>query len=191
MIKKVGDFDFDKKIASLKRAKVKLPAKIGNEAKNHFIAGFRKDGGGGQTDASIGGWKKRKFPRITPTGMISKSKNAGILTKSGALRRSIRVVQRTWNRIKIASNLPYSEIQNEGGHITQVVTAKQAAYLGHMGANLKKRGNTLLGNAYSRMANAPILNIDIPKREFIGNSRILNKKIKKLINREFLLILKR
>jgi phage gpG-like protein len=187
-VTKIGSFNLDKKIKQLRREKVQLPKILANDAKNHFVSGFRS--GGGKTDDSIGGWKRRKFPRISPSGKISKSTTANILVKSGRLRRSVKVVKRNWNSIVVASNLPYSEIHNEGGHITQIVTAKQAAFFGHMGSALKKNGNTLLGNAYMRMGQANVLNIDIPKRQFIGRSKVLERKMRNTINREFLKILK-
>jgi len=57
-IKQIGRFKFS--VKKMQAAKRRIPRIVGNEAVNHFEEGFRQ--GGGQTDASIGGWKRRKDP---------------------------------------------------------------------------------------------------------------------------------
>ena len=132
-VKQIGEYRFITHRKQMRREKNKLPRIIGNDCKNWFLLGFRK--GGGQTDKSRGGWKKRK--RETRADKRAKKKR-GILIQGGFLRDSIRVTIATFKKIVILSDLKYSARHNEG----------------------------VAG---------------MPQREFIGHSKGLEKKIKKLI----------
>ena len=108
--------------------KKSMPAKIANTAVNHFKEGFVK--GGGQTNKSKGGWKKRKY---------NKDKGRATLVKSGDLKRDIKVRETNWNRIVVGTqNVKYASYHNEGTH-------------------------------------------KLPQREFIGDSKELEKKVEKII----------
>ncbi len=135
---KVSSFKFRKKIHALLALKNTLPLIVANIAVLHFKEGFKK--GGGQTDASSGGWKARA---------ANSKRNLGraILVDTGALRRDIR---------KGKVSFPYTEI-----------TA----------------GNTPKTNKYAYVHNQGIGRM--PKREFIGSSEILNKRILRRIKKEF------
>lgn len=78
---------------------------IGNEARNFFVANFRKQG---FDDKSVEKWTPRK----------KQEKRAGrnILVKSGDLRRSIRVkgYSKTKLSILLATDLKYASVHNFG-----------------------------------------------------------------------------
>jgi len=176
-ITKIGDFNFAKKLKKLERAKVDMPLLIGNITENHFKDGFVK--GGGSTDENIGGWKKRKFLKYTRKGKVSSTNNSAILVNSGKLKRSIRIIKKNWKEIIVGSRgLRYASIHNRGGVIKQVLTNKQIAFFGFMYGYTKQ-------DYFLKMAKSRTITIDIPKRQFIGNSRVLSKKIHNLIKREF------
>lgn len=134
-----------KKGFKLKEVKIKVktfkktvPIKLGNIARNHFLDGFRKQGG--QTDASISGWRKRKTSRTK----IGRSRNTGraLLVDSGKMKSGIKRQKTTFRRIEIGvRGLEYAFYVNNG----------------------TKR---------------------MPKREFIGKSRVLEKKLKNKIIKE-------
>ena len=91
--------------------KAKLPLLIANLSKNHFLEGFRK--GGGQTDASRGGWEQRKKPK----GKRAKRREQGrnILVDTGQLRNDIDVRRTTFQEIVIGTlNVKYGIYHNEG-----------------------------------------------------------------------------
>lgn len=79
---------------------------IGNEAKNFFVASFRKQG---FENRSVEHWKPRKKE--------DNRKGRAILVDSGDLRRSIvrEPVNKSQLQVKISTDLPYAKIHNEGG----------------------------------------------------------------------------
>lgn len=79
---------------------------IGNEAKNFFVASFRKQG---FENRSVEHWKPRKKE--------DNRKGRAILVDSGDLRRSIirEPVNKSQLKVKISTDLPYAKIHNEGG----------------------------------------------------------------------------
>jgi len=108
------------------------PMGIANIILNWFVLGFIK--GGGQTDASRGGWKPRKN---------NKDSGRPILVKTGKLFRDLRRRKTTFKEIIVGTSgkLPYDDAHNEG--------------IGHM-----------------------------PKREYIGESRELERAIEKHLDRQ-------
>lgn len=106
MIKKVkGDFpDFDSNLNQIKKT---LPPILANTAKNHFIDGFKT--GGGKTDQSIGGWRKRK------TSGSRRDQMRPILVKTADLRSDIKKLFISFRKIVIGSqNVNYASYINEG-----------------------------------------------------------------------------
>lgn len=122
----------------VKRSRVlirRLPPIVANNAKNHFLEGFRV--GGRRTDASATGWAKRKKSDKT-----NKTRRA-ILVRSGQLRNDIDVRSTAFKRIVIGTeSTPYASFHNEGAK-------------------------------------------NLPQREFLGNSKKLNARLGRIINREF------
>jgi phage gpG-like protein len=167
MIKRTGEFKFNKNLAKFKQFQRVVPIEIGNMAKNHFLGGFRQGAqkGGGFTDDSITGWPKRK--RETRL-----SRGKPILVDTGHLRRSIGVLSKTWSAITIGTQgIPYAQIHNEGGQIS-----------------IKGRSSIMSFSARGRLVRARKAKYQqkvairaskgkMPKREFLGDSKILNKKI--------------
>ena len=165
-LKLVGDgFNIDEVMKSFKKEKSQLPTILGNLAKNHFVEGFRK--GGGQTNKSISGWKKRNYD----TGRAT-------LVKSGKLRRDIKVRHKSFNRIVIGTGnitSDYAKAHNEGAKMT--VTKKQRGFFIAQYNNSKKNKELWKGLIGAKT-------ITIPQREYIGHSTQLNRKIVKRIYKE-------
>ena len=76
---------------------------MGTDAKNHFVKSFRNQG---FEDKSIVKWKPRK--------RLEQGRSRAILVKSGDLRRSIRVINKSHRSITLGSDLPYAQIHNDG-----------------------------------------------------------------------------
>ncbi len=135
-VKKRGSFKLPRTIAQFKRKKSTLPRKVGEIAKNHFLDNFRK---GGFVDRTLERWERLK------DGTESR------LTRSGKLKRSIRVKSARFARIVIGTTgVVYAAIHNFG----------------------------LKGLAFGRSA------FNMPKRQFIGNSRLMDRKIIREIDNE-------
>jgi hypothetical protein len=109
---------------------------MGNEAKNHFIKSFTDQG---FTDSNLIKWKPRKSKSLRERGR-------GILIKTGDLRRSIRVINKTFNSVTLGTvNNKYGVYHNEG-------TGR------------------------------------LPKRQFMGNSRALNNRLRAIFNKKINMI---
>lgn len=94
----------NRKIRNLKDAKTKIPVLVSNNSKNFFLQSFRNQG---FTDNSLEKWQKRD-------NRARRSSGRAILVDTGALRRSIKVSQSSFNKIVITSNLPYAAVHNYG-----------------------------------------------------------------------------
>lgn len=84
-----------------KREKRNVNILVGNEAKNFFQDNFKRQG---FKDEKVNKWKKRK----------NKDSGRAILVKTGALRRSIRVLSRGRNFLVVGSTKKYAAVHNEG-----------------------------------------------------------------------------
>lgn len=101
-----GSFEFDENMKSFKKFKTVAPKKVANQSLNHFLEGFKK--GGFQTDASAGGWRKRK----TKT---KRNKGRAILVDTGALRRDLKKLMVSFSNITLGTTrIPYANRHNEG-----------------------------------------------------------------------------
>lgn len=110
-IQKKRGFKIRQVKTNLDKFKTTVPAKLGNIARNHFLEGFRK--GGGKTDASIGGWAKRKTPR-TARG---RARNTGraLLVKTGKTRADLKRRETSFRRIVVGiRSVPYARYHNTG-----------------------------------------------------------------------------
>lgn len=126
------------------------------------------------------GWDQAKNPPDHGTLMV----------RSGALVSTIRPSQVTDNIVVISAGsarVPYPRIHNEGGTITQIPTPKQRKFFWAMEYKNKSETKTAqvedssdtnkkLGQ-WGAMAIAKQLTINIPKRQFMGHSPELNKRI--------------
>lgn len=85
---------------------------MGTDAKNHFVKSFRNQG---FEDETIQKWQPRKRKSYrTRNGRVVDDTNRAILVKTGDLRRSIRVISRSYRTIVLGSDLPYAQIHNDG-----------------------------------------------------------------------------
>jgi phage gpG-like protein len=179
-IEKRGSFNLDKAQREFEtKTKRQLPLLIANQAVNHFDKGFRN--GGGQTDASKAGWKERAFTK-------GKGKRA-ILVKSGRLRRDIqRKVVNFAKTVIGTTNVTkdYADIHNEGGKIR--ITAKMRKFFWAMHHEAKGKAEK---EYWKNLALTKKSQIEIPKREYIGRSKDLEKKHELLIDREIKKIFKK
>ena len=144
-------FNFSIIDKKLKKVKSELPNEISMMSLKFFQKSFNKQG---WDDISFNKWKERK----------KQGKRIGkTLIQSGALRRSIIIKSKSFNRIVIGSYLDYSSIHNDGYNGVQKVTSKT-------------------GKTFTR-------HMIIPKRQFMGNSaklrRMQEDRILKMINTAF------
>lgn len=106
-------------------------------------------------------WQKRKHKRRGG----EKRQRGAVLVDSGRLKRSIRVVSVSRDRIVIGTDVPYAEIHNEGFEGVQNVRQHRRR---------SKRGKVCSVRAHSRR-------MSMPERRFIGESAELARRIEELM----------
>jgi len=157
--------DYITKINRLQKLYVKFPELAGIEAVNFSKERFRQKN---WLDRTREKWKPRK--RKAPGSlMVGKG--------SGRLKKSIRKVRQTRNSVTIGTDVPYARIHNEGGDITKTVSVRSHTR--------KRKGRSTKVKSHARK-----MNTSIPKRQFVGESAILLRRIERLLQREITNILK-
>jgi phage gpG-like protein len=157
---------------------------IGNEAKNFFVNSFRLQG---FEDRTVEKWKPRKKE-------TKRSIGRAILVKSGDLRRSIirQPVNKANLSVKISTDLPYAKVHNEGGiinkgssssvlHFRDVMTNIETGKVTRRFAKNRQTGMRHLRATSAMKVDIGAHSINMPKREFIGNSYKLNENCKKIV----------
>ena len=109
-------FNFDNVKANLARTKRELPIVLSKLTENHFTESFTK----GALDEHKWPEVKRRIPG-TPEYKYPKKKGLSrrtspILVRAGALRRKVSrsITDATWQRVRLAVDLPYAEVHNKG-----------------------------------------------------------------------------
>ncbi|HRY33411.1 MAG TPA: phage virion morphogenesis protein [Bacteroidales bacterium] len=182
--------NFDKASKEVRKLYARvLPIKIASEAEQHFKNSFRNQG---FTDSQLKPWKRTKSGKRSTF-----NRSVGVLIQSGNLKRSIRTVQKRDGVIVITAgnqHVPYAKIHNEGGRITRTVTVRQhkrrivttsrirSTSLATRRTTARKQ-RVVTGFCTVR-SHARKMNTAIPKRQFMGESRMLNDTINRVIIRE-------
>jgi phage gpG-like protein len=183
---------FDLKQAEKKARKAMEAAivDVGNTAKVFFVDSFRKQG---WDDQSVQHWKARKRKSYnTKSGKKVDDTTRAILVKTGDLRRSIKrnPANRAALSIKISTDLDYAKIHNDGGTINRA-GFKGLMYYREVATNLatrktQKRFARTKGMKSRKATHAMEIDvkafaINMPKRQFMGDSYNLNEKVKAVI----------
>ena len=134
-----------------------IPRHVGVTATNFFVESFHKQG---FTDESFEPWQKRNAPDSRPGGAI--------LTDTAQLRNSIHVLNSNESQITIGTYAAYAKIHNEGGTITLPITKKMRKYFWYM---FKETQNSKW--KWMALTKKNTMKITFPKRQFIGESKIL------------------
>jgi phage gpG-like protein len=155
-----------------------FPIAAANEAVNYFVVSFDREAWEGKS------WEKRKANFLEKS-----SSRRNLLVKSGRLRRSIRRVANSVGYARVATDVPYAKIHNEGGTIIQTPTAKQRAFFSHVAEGFFDSKNDpnkwAEGHKFISMSKAKQLTINLPQRQFMGDSQQLNNLIKQKMDGEF------
>lgn len=144
---------------------------MGIYAVNHYKKSFID---GGFTDETLEVWKKRK----------SKRDNEGraILVKTGALKRSITYRKLGRYQVRITSNKPYAVIHNEGGTINKKQRSHILNFSSSGGFQRQRTRKQRNETAYSQKVEIGAHSIKMPKRQFVGYSGQLARKIEKKLD---------
>lgn len=152
---------------------------------NFVMGNFEKQG---FLDSSLKPWQERS---------IDDDAGRAVLTKSGALRDSIKLISSSNKRVIVGSDAKHAKIHNEGGTLQIPITKKMRAYFWYKYYTIAdKKGNIASGSAseasmYKAIAlsRKPFLTVKMPKRQFIGPSVTFNREVDlkfiKMIERRF------
>jgi phage gpG-like protein len=110
------------------------------------------------TNFRRGGFFGKKWKPRRPDA--PRNEGRGILIDSGRLFRSIRILTRTLKTVVVGSTVPYAAVHNQG-----LKVRKRPARKGRS----KRRGGA---------------SFKMPKRQFIGESKTLSKRLNKLMRDE-------
>ena len=105
-------------------------------------------------------WDKRK-----------KADRGSLMVRSGRLKRSIRKMSEGDYFVYVGTDVPYAQIHNEGGDINKTVTVRTHSRT--------RKGRTETVKSHRRK-----MNIKMPKRQFLGDSNALAKRIERFANVE-------
>jgi phage gpG-like protein len=151
------DYDFSKIVINLTEAKASIPDVLATTALNFFKDSFRRQG---WRDKGLTKWAGRKNGS-RPGGAI--------LVKRGHLRNSIRKLLVSWRLTEIGTNLPYAAAHNTG--VSETVTVKSHKRRKYQKSGKRKQATGSYGvRAHKRKMN-------LPQRQFMGESEVLNLKI--------------
>ncbi|PHN00579.1 phage virion morphogenesis protein [Flavilitoribacter nigricans] len=164
------EHQFAKIVENYKVFKKSLAVNIGEEAVSFAKDNFRRQG---FKDAILIKWRRRKAG--TP-----RNQGRAILVDTGRLKRSIRItrISRAGNRVYIGSNVQYAQIHNEGGRVSGRANVRSHYRRNRTGGRSRVRAHTRQ------------VNFRMPKRQFIGPSRELNKRIRRLIRLNLIKVFK-
>ena len=160
------------------------PTKVGNLATRFYKDRFVRGGWIGD-----GGFEKWK-PRKKRDRNEKRRGRRATLVNSGRLKKSIRVIKKSKDSVTIGTDVEYAERHNEGfeGQVSQNVrTHRRRSHKRRSGKSRKKttvKETTV--KSFSRTVKQKTA-----KRQFMGNSRFLNRRIEKTLEHELKKELKR
>ena len=179
--------------------KRKMPALVGRMAKDHYQDNFRK---GGFVNNGLNPWPKAK--RLSCGRTDAASNRGTLLSTDDHLFKSIKYVPSDY-RVRVANDLLYAPVHNWGGTVSPTVTPKMRRYAWwkyYQAAGKiqkvdkgKKKNPATTGKIQTENPEALFwkrlaltkkkkLQVRIPQRQFLGESRELSDKIGEKIEKE-------
>ena len=163
------------------QTKFDLPVIIGEEYVNFSKQAFIRQG---FIDGHYEKWKERK-------DKSKRNKGRAILVKSGRLKRSIRLLRTGYLYAVVGSDVPYAQIQNDGGVIDKTVSVRahkrKGTHYTNTYSTASKRKSKRKGK-YSAVeevkAHERHMHTEIDPRPFLGESAFFNKRAVAIITRE-------
>lgn len=99
-----------------------------------------------------------------------------MMVRSSRLKKSVRKLSWTRRFIVIGTDVPYAQINNDGGTINKTVKVKPHKRVITRG---RAKAKTVKVKAHQRQ-----MNTHIPQRKFLGESAILMRRIERLMERQ-------
>lgn len=148
-----------------------LPRVAGVTAVNFFKDSFNRKG---FIDSSFVHWQTRKSDG-----------RGSLMLQTGDLKRSIKKdIGSTY--VEVSSDTPYSKLHNEGGLVTINITKKSRKFFWYM---FHKTEDEMW--KYLALTKKQTISFQMPKRQFMGESQLLMKRIEMNFNKELQAIIDR
>lgn len=132
-------------------------------------------------------WKdtsKEKWASRSINGNRSKRRrNGAILVGTGRLKRSIRKIQVGSDYAIIGTDVPYAQIHNDGGVVKATATVKTFTKKAYTRKRNGRRENV---KSHTVSSHKRTINFKMPKRQFMGESLTLVKRIENVITVEYI-----
>lgn len=166
--------------------KRKMPVLAGRMAKDHYQNNFRQ---GGFVNNGLRSWPKAK--RISAGGTSAASQYGTLLSSRNHLFSSMKYVPSDY-RVKVANDLIYAPVHNWGGTLHPTVTPKMRRFAwakyyqagggqkkGTEGKEKAKNDEPAETLNWKRLAltKKEKLNVKVPQRQYLGESKELSEKI--------------
>lgn len=183
-------FDLNGKAAHFERVLMYAPGMLGNDALNFFLDRFKNQNWLGNSSEA---WKRRKDP--TKWGPVKNGKGRSLLVMRARLKRSLRILRAGNMEVVIGTDVPYAKAHNEGfrGILSQQVHAYQRRKKVNV---LTKTGKTRMskGRPVKRFGSGTVtvkahtrkVKMNIPKRQFMGDSPYLTKQLSRRLEAELM-----
>jgi phage gpG-like protein len=153
-----------------------LPPKLGTVMVNFSKARFREQS---WCDVTASPWAKRK-------ANTKNNRGRAILIGSGRLRRSIRIISTTRNKVTIGTDVPYAEAHNDGVDKTVTVNAfaRRKSQIQKIYSIKTKKGRFAKVTVGSTMVKSHQRHMNLPRRRFLGESHELTNQLTRFISIE-------
>ncbi|PLW89998.1 phage virion morphogenesis protein [Mucilaginibacter sp.] len=174
--------EFDDLLNGYRALKLRMIQQAAAMALTHFKESFTNQG---FTDETLQKWQARKGG--------AKNNGRAILINRGILKRGLRIKHTSIDGAIVGEDegIPYADIHNFGGEIKITVQMRRffwAMYYkfggGQKNANGKAKPVNDTALFYRNLALSKKDHITIPKRQFIGDSAMLERNIKKYVTDE-------
>jgi phage gpG-like protein len=164
---------YQKKKALIPMIKKQALAKAAKMAQTHFLNSFKKEG---FTDSTLKRWERRK--QDTGRGIL--------VGKQARLKRSLQIRRISRDSALIGTKgIKYAAIHNKGGVTHPRVTEKMRGFAWHKWKETKDPKWKAIA-----LTDQSTLTVPIPKREFVGRSKVLEKATEKMLSKHFLKLFK-
>lgn len=152
----------------------KVPAKLGSKAVEWFDNSFKNQGFANHT---LLPWRRTKSGKKNEFG----KRSSGILIRSGRLRRGTRVVLTTPAFVLIANAVPYAKAHNEGGKSEVPVKQHERRLKAYTYTLKGRQAQKKAGRKSKTTVRAHTRRRNLPRRQFMGKSAMLNREFRKII----------
>jgi len=157
----MGSVNITTILDNVSKAIESLPNRVATTAVNFSKQRFVKQN---WQDTEEEPWKGRSRSRKGG----SKRQRGAVLVDSGRLKKSIRVIDASKERVVIGTDVPYAQMHNDG--LEAPVSVK-------VHTRRSRKGKSFTVKAHTR-------NVKMPKRQFLGESQALANQIEEMIYNE-------